>query len=51
MRGRQSIVVWHETGEEETYSGFEGLLGDLIFRAHDSGSSTDLDAITGEEPY
>ena len=51
MRGRQSIVVWHETGEEETYSGFEGLLADLVFRAHDRGKGTDLDAITGEEPY
>ena len=51
MRGHRSIVVWHETGEEETYSGFEGLLADLVFRAHDGGSGTDLDAITGEAPY
>lgn len=51
MRGSKAIVVLHETGEEETYLGFEGLLSDLVFRAHDGGTATDLDAITGEEPY
>lgn len=51
MRGRQSIVMSHETGEEETYYGLEGLLAELVFQAHDGGRGTDLDAITGEEAY